>query len=136
MKNENGEIFSWQQVASGLTGVWAKDNTREAIFDAMYRKEVYATTGTRLTVRFFGGWEYVEKDIQSREPAFAGYAKGVPMGGDLTNAPKGKAPNFMVLALRDPIGANLDRIQVVKGWLDDDGQTHERVYDVVWSDDR
>ena len=136
MKNENGEIFSWQQVASGLTGVWAKDNTREAIFDAMYRKEVYATTGTRLTVRFFGGWDYVEKDIQSREPAFAGYAKGVPMGGDLTNAPKGKAPNFMVIALRDPIGANLDRIQVVKGWLDDDGQTHERVYDVAWSDDR
>ena len=79
MKNENGELFSWQQVASGLTGVWAKENTREAIFDAMHRREVYATTGTRLTVRFFGGWDYTEKDVQSREPAFAGYAKGVPM---------------------------------------------------------
>ena len=136
MKNENGEIFSWQQVASGLTGVWAEENTREAIFDAMYRREVYATTGTRLTVRFFGGWEYTEKDIHNREPAFAGYAKGVPMGGDLTNAPNGKAPNFMVFALRDPIGANLDRIQIIKGWLDDEGQTHEQVYDVAWSDDR
>ena len=136
MKNENGEIFSWQQVASGLTGVWAEENTREAIFDAMYRREVYATTGTRLTVRFFGGWEYTEKDIHNREPAFAGYAKGVPMGGDLTNAPNGKAPNFMVFALRDPIGANLDRIQIVKGWLDDDGQTHEQIYEVAWSGER
>jgi len=136
MKNENGELFSWQQVASGLTGVWAQENTRESIFDAMHRKEVYATTGTRMKVRFFGGWEYTEKDIQNREPAFVGYAKGVPMGGDLTDAPKGKAPNFMVYAVRDPIGANLDRIQVVKGWLDDEGQTHEQVYDVVWSGER
>ncbi len=136
MKNENGEIFSWQQLASGLTGVWAEENTRESIFDAIYRKEVYATTGTRLTVRFFGGWEYVGKDIHSREPAFTGYAKGVPMGGDISKGPDGKAPNFMVYALRDPIGANLDRIQIVKGWLDDDGQTHEKVYDVVWSDGR
>ena len=136
MKNENGELFSWQQIASGLTGVWAKENTREAIFDAMYRKEVYATTGTRLAVRFFGGWDYTEKDMQSREPAFAGYAKGVPMGGDLTNAPDGGAPNFMVYALRDSMGANLDRIQIVKGWLDADGQTHEKVYDVSWSGER
>jgi len=136
MKNENGELFSWQQVASGLTGVWAKDNTREAIFDAMHRKEVYATTGSRMTVRFFGGWEYTEKDVQSREPAFVGYAKGVPMGGDLTNAPKDIAPSFMVLALRDPIGANLDRVQIIKGWLDADGKTHEKVYDVAWSGDR
>jgi len=133
MKNENGELFSWQQVASGLTGVWAQENTRESIFDAMHRKEVYATTGTRMMVRFFGGWDYTEKDIHNREPAFAGYAKGVPMGGDLTDAPNGKAPNFMVYALRDPIGANIDRIQIVKGWLDDEGQTHERVYDVAWS---
>jgi hypothetical protein len=136
MKNENGELFSWQQVASGLTGVWAKENTREAIFDAMDRKEVYATTGSRMMVRFFGGWEYVEKDVQNREPAFAGYAKGVPMGSDLTKAPKGKAPSFMVYAVRDPIGANLDRIQIIKGWLDKDGKTHEKVFDVAWSDSR
>ena len=136
MKNENGELFSWQQLASGLTGVWAKENTREAIFDAMHRREVYATTGSRMAVRFFGGWEYTEKDVRNREPAFVGYAKGVPMGGDLTNAPKGVAPSFMVLALRDPIGANLDRVQIIKGWLDADGKTHEKVYDVAWSGDR
>ena len=135
-KTKNGEIFSWQQVASGLTGVWAQENTRESIYDAIHRKEVYATTGSRMLVRFFGGWEYTEKDIRSREPAFAGYAKGVPMGGDLTKAPKGKRPNFMVYALRDPIGANLDRVQIVKGWLDAEGKTHEKVYDVVWSGDR
>jgi len=136
MKNENGELFSWQQVASGLTAVWAKENTREAIFDAMDRKEVYATTGPRMAVRFFGGWEYTKKDIQNREPAFAGYAKGVPMGGDLTKAPEGKTPSFMVFAVRDPIGANLDRIQIIKGWLDENGKTHEKVYDVAWSDNR
>ena len=136
MKTENGEIMSWQLVASGLTGVWAKENTREAIYDAMHRREVYATTGSRMAVRLFGGWEYMNKDIQSREPAFVGYEKGVPMGGDLTKAPDGKAPSFMVYALRDPIGANLDRIQIIKGWLDKDGNTHEKVYDIAWSDNR
>ena len=88
-----------------------------------------------MGVRFFGGWEYTEDDLRSRTPAFAGYEKGVPMGGDLRPA-TGEAPNFMVLALRDPIGANLDRIQIVKGWLDADGNTHEKVYDVAWSDNR
>jgi hypothetical protein len=115
---------------------WATENTREAIYDAMKRKEVYGTTGSRIRVRFFGGWDYTETDFNSREPAFAGYQKGVPMGGDLSKAPKDKAPTFMVYALRDPIGGNLDRIQIIKGWLDKDGKTHERIYDVVVSDGR
>jgi hypothetical protein len=137
MKNEKGVIMGWQQMASGLAAVWARENTREAIFDAMERKEVYATTGSRMFVRFFGGWEYDLRDVNSREPAFAGYGKGVPMGGDLPARPRGAwAPTFMVFALRDPIGANLDRIQIVKGWLDEKGATEERVYDVVWSGDR
>lgn len=136
-KTEAGEIFGWQQVASGLTAVWAHENTRASIFDAMDRKETYATTGPRIGVRFFGGWSYDAADITSREPAFRGYEKGVPMGGDLTAAPdEASAPTFMVYALRDPIGANLDRIQIVKGWLDADGKTHEKVYDVSWSGDR
>jgi hypothetical protein len=136
MQSTRGKMMSWGQVASGLGAVWAKDNTREAIFDAMKRKEVYGTTGSRLRVRFFGGWDYTENDFKSREPAFAGYEKGVPMGGDLTMAPKGKAPTFMVYALRDTIGGNLDRIQIIKGWLDKNGKTHERVYDVAVSDGR
>ena len=103
----------------------------------MVRREVYATTGPRMMVRFFGGWEFDDSDGQSRTPAFAGYEKGVPMGGDLRPAPDGAdAPNFMVFALRDPIGANLDRIQIVKGWMDADGTLQENVYDVAWSDDR
>jgi hypothetical protein len=137
MTNENGTIMGWQQVASGLAAVWATENTREALFDAMERKEVYATTGSRMMVRFFGGWEFAEKDINSREPAFAGYDKGVPMGGTLADRPKSaEAPTFMVLALRDPIGANLDRIQIIKGWLDDSGETREKVYDATWSGNR
>jgi len=136
VKTENGEIFSWQQVASGYTAVWARENTRASLFDAMDRKEVYATTGPRMMVRFFGGWDYSEADLNNRQPAFAGYSKGVPMGGDLTAAPEGKAPTFMAIALRDPIGANLDRVQIIKGWLDAAGKTHEKVYDVAWSDGR
>ncbi len=131
------KIFGWEQVASGLAAVWAADNTREAIFDAMERKEVYATTGSRMVVRFFGGWQFTDQDLSSRSPAFAGYRKGVPMGADLPVQPDGgKAPVFMIYALKDPIGANLDRIQVVKGWLDESGQTNEKVYDVVWAGDR
>ncbi len=136
MKTKAGTIFGWQQVASGLTGVWATENTRQAIFDAMARKEVYATTGSRMAVRFFGGWDFNLEDPNSRTPAFAGYGKGVPMGGDLTKAPDGKAPTFMVYALKDTIGANLDRIQIVKGWLDKDGKTQETVYNVAWSGER
>jgi hypothetical protein len=123
-------------LASGYQGIWATENTRAALFDAMERKETYATTGTRMLVRFFGGWEFNDDDLRNRQPAFIGYAKGVPMGSDLANAPDGKAPTFMVIALRDPIGANLDRIQVVKGWMDSRGNLQEKVYDVTWSGDR
>ncbi len=137
MENENGRIMGWQQVASGIAGVWARENTREALFDAMERKEVFGTTGPRMLVRFFGGWSFTRADVNSREPAFAGYDKGVPMGSDLPERPSGaKAPTFMVLALRDPTGANLDRIQIVKGWLDAKGKTHEKVHDVAWSGSR
>jgi hypothetical protein len=131
------QLLGWEMVASGLAAVWAAENTREAIFDAMERKEVYATTGSRMSVRFFGGWDFDIDDLTSRMPASAGYAKGTPMGGDLAAAPDGAAaPSFMVYALKDPIGGNLDRIQIVKGWLDGEGDTQEQVYDVVWSDDR
>ena len=122
--------------AAGYAAVWATENTREAIFDAMRRKETYATTGPRMTVRFFAGWDFEEKDAHTRRPAIEGYRRGVPMGGELSNAPKGKAPTFLVAALKDPIGANLDRYQIVKGWVDKNGKTHEKVYDVVWSDNR
>jgi len=137
VKSKIGAIEGYELSASGYQGVWAKENTREAIWDAMKRKETYATTGPRITVRFFGGWNYNENDLRSRTPAFPGYAKGVPMGGDLSKAPKDKkAPNFMLYALRDPVGANLDRLQIIKGWMDENGKTHEKVYDVDWSGDR
>jgi len=137
MKSEHGEIFAWQMVASGITGIWANENSRASLFDAMDRKEVYATTGPRIMVRFFGGWNYTDADINSREPAVRGYEKGVPMGADLVERPEGaKSPSFMVYALRDAIGANLDRIQIIKGWLDSDGNTHEKVYDIAWSGGR
>ncbi len=137
MKTEHGQIFAWQMVASGITAVWAHENTRASIFDAMDRKEIYATTGPRIRVRFFGGWEYNDADLTSRQPAVHGYDKGVPMGGDLPALPEGaKAPNFLVFALRDVIGGNLDRIQIIKGWLDSKGKTHEKVYDVVWAGKR
>jgi len=127
----------YQLVSSGYQGVWAKENTREAIFDAMKRKETYGTTGPRIPVRFFGGWDFTNDDLRSRAPAFRGYEKGVPMGRDLAKPPKGKkAPDFMVYALRDPVGANLDRIQIIKGWLDEAGKTQEKVYDVVWAGER
>ena len=136
IKTENGAFEGYQLVASGFTGVWAQENTRASIWDAMARKEVYGTTGPRIMVRFFGGWDYEAQDLNSRMPAFRGYEKGVPMGGDLrANAGDG-APTFMVYALRDAIGANLDRIQIVKGWLDTKGKTHEKVYDVAWSTGR
>mgnify|MGYP001820080624 FL=1 len=129
-------ILGWEMASSGLAAVWATENTRRAIFDAMERKEVYATTGSRIGLRFFGGWEFTDKDAASRTPAEIGYAKGVPMGGDLENPPEGKAPSFLVAALKDPFSGNLDRVQIVKGWLDADGKTHEKVYDVAWSGDR
>jgi hypothetical protein len=129
-------VPGWAQASSGYAAVWATENTREAIFDAMERRETYATTGPRILVRFFGGWDFISEDANSRLPANAGYAKGVPMGGDLWNAPEGKAPSFLVAALKDPYSGNLDRIQIIKGWLDGAGKTHEKVYDVAWSDDR
>ncbi len=132
-----GRIDGHMLVASGYTAVWAEENTRAAIFDALVRKETYATTGPRMAVRFFGGWDYTEDDLRNRAPAAAGYAKGVPMGGDLTEPTEGaKAPNFLIYTLRDPVGANLDRLQIVKGWLDADGKLHEKVYDVAVSDGR
>jgi hypothetical protein len=129
-------IRHFQTLASGLAAVWATDNTREALWDALNRKEVYATTGTRMTVRVFAGWDFAPADVQRPDFAKAGYLRGVPMGGDLHDAPKGKAPVFMIRALRDVDGANLDRIQMVKGWLDGKGDVHEQVYDVLCSDDR
>ena len=128
------KIMGWEQVSAGLAAVWATENTREAIWDAMFRKEVYATTGSRIFVRFFGGWDFEPADAAGRQPAEIGYAKGVPMGGDLSKAPNGKAPTFLVAALKDPYSGNLDRIQIIKGWLDAAGKTHEKVYDVVWGD--
>jgi len=126
----------WSMVSSGYAAVWAKENTRAAIFDAMKRKETYATTGPRMTVRFFGGWNYSEKDALNRLPAQIGYSKGVPMGGDLPAHPQGKAPSFLVGALKDPFSGNLDRVQIIKGWLDGNGKRHEKIFDVAWSGDR
>jgi hypothetical protein len=134
-ETDQGVFEGYELAASGYAAVWARENTREAIFDALARKEAYGTTGPRIMVRFFGGWNYTRDDLNSRQPAFRGYEKGVPMGGDLP-AKSGDAPTFMVYALRDPIGANLDRVQIVKAWMDKKGDTHEKVYDVAWSDDR
>lgn len=130
------KIFDWELVASGYTGVWATENTREGLFDAMMRKEVYATTGSRILVRFFGGWDFEESDAMNRLPADVGYYKGVPMGGDIYKAPEGKSPTFLVAALKDPLSGNLDRIQIVKGWIDKNGKTHEKVYNVAWGDSK
>ncbi|WP_170364009.1 DUF3604 domain-containing protein [Ruegeria arenilitoris] len=129
-------IYGWKQAAGGLGAVWATENTREAIFDAMQRRETYATTGSRMGVRFFGGYDFTDEDAASRVPADAGYKKGVPMGGNLQASPDGRAPNFLVFALKDPISGNLDRIQIVKGWVDADGALQEKVYNVVWAGDR
>jgi hypothetical protein len=129
-------IYARQTSASGLAAVWARDNTRESLWDAMARKEVYATTGTRLRVRVFGGFDFSAKDLERSDFAEQAYQRGVPMGGDLKGAPAGKAPAFLVQAVRDPDGANLDRVQVVKGWLDAAGKTQEKVYDIAWSGSR
>jgi hypothetical protein len=138
VKAQTGDIriMDWEQTASGYAAVWATENTREALWDAMERRETYATTGPRMMVRFFGGFDFEPADANTRSPADVGYAKGVPMGGDLKTAPEGKAASFLVAALKDPIGANLDRIQIIKGWVDKAGHTQEKVYDVVWADER
>jgi hypothetical protein len=129
-------VMDWEVGASGYAAVWANENTRASIFDAMKRRETYATTGPRMVVRFFGGWDFESSDAHNRMPAAIGYAKGVPMGGDLDNAPKDKSPTFIAAALKDPFGANLDRIQIIKAWTDKNGKVQERVYDVAVSGSR
>ncbi len=129
-------ILTAQEAASGLTAVWARENTRGAIFDSIRRKEVYATTGTRMLVRVFAGWDFEPDDLPRPDFIAQGYRRGIPMGGELTRAPRGGTPRFMIRALRDADGANLDRIQVIKGWLDESGETHERIFDVAVSDGR
>lgn len=137
VKSKLGAFEGYTLVASGYTGIWAHENTRAALFDAMERKETYGTTGPRMEVRFFGGWDYEDGDVYANNAVSIGYAKGVPMGGDLKVAGKNKkAPNFMVSALRDPLSGNLDRVQIIKGWMDKAGKLHERVYDIAVSDDR
>ena len=121
-------------VSAGYMGVWATANTREALWDAMQRRETFATTGTRMTLRFFGGFDFGAEDLH--ELVAMGYAKGVPMGGDLAAAPRGRAPTFLIAATKDADGANLDRISVIKGWVDANGQSHEKVWDVKWSGNR
>ena len=130
------KLKPWRYASSGYAAVWAEENTRESLFAAMKRKEVYASTGPRITVRFFAGWDYDSHDAFKPDLARIGYEKGVPMGGDLTAAPKGKAPQLLIRAVKDPDGANLDRVQVIKGWLDADGQLHEKIYNVALSDGR
>ena len=145
VKTKLAAYMTWETSASGYAAVWAKENTRESLFDAMERRETYATTGPRMVVRFFGGFEFEAADANNRMPAQIGYTKGVPMGGDLSPRPSdgrgargegGKSPTFLVAALKDPIGANLDRYQIIKGWVDAKGEVHEKVYDVAWSGDR
>jgi Protein of unknown function (DUF3604) len=124
--------MGWHYLAGGYAAVWAKANTRAAIFDAMMRKETYATTGPRMQVRVFGGWDFKADDLKGNWVK-AGYTRGVPMGGELKATAKG-SPSFIVSALKDPKGANLDRVQMVKGWVDASGKLHEKVFDVVWSE--
>ena len=127
--------YDWNYTAAGYAAVWATENTREALWDAMKRKETYATSGSRMTVRFFAGWDFKAEDARGRSLADAGYAKGVPMGADLPKAPAGAmAPTFLLSAIKDPQSGNLDRIQIVKGWLDKSGKGQEKIYDVVWGD--
>jgi len=130
------DVANWEMAASGYTAIWAQNNTREVLFAAMKRKEVYATTGPRIEVRFFAGWDYVAEDALRLDLAMIGYNKGVPMGADLTHPPKGQSPHFLIRAVKDPDGANLDRLQVIKGWRSNDGKLHEKIYNVALSDGR
>jgi Protein of unknown function (DUF3604) len=143
IKSDKGAVYTWETLASGYAAVWAQKNTRASLWDAMKRKETYGTTGSRMQIRFFGGWDYSDSDLDNLVDA--GYSKGVPMGGDILARPKlgeggnnvgDKAPTFMVYALMDPENGSLDRIQIVKGWANADGSLEEKVYDVDWSGDR
>lgn len=131
-KGPDRVVRAWELASSGYAAVWAKENTREALWDAMKRKEVYATTGTRMTVRFFGGWDYQSDDVLDGDYVRTGYAKGVPMGAVLPSK-AGRAPSFMVVAVKDAIGANLDRVQIVKGWVDTKGNSQEKIFNVAWA---
>jgi len=135
-KNIGASYKGWQYASPGPTAVWATENTRAGIFDALERREVYATTGPRIRVRLFGGFEFSKADINRRDLALVGYAKGVPMGGDISGEANGRAPGFLVYAMRDPDGANIDRVQIVKGWLDKHDVPQEKVFDVAWAGDR
>ncbi len=134
MNFDGRTMKGWELGAAGWTGVWATSNTREAIWDAMKRKETYASTGPRITVRFFGGFDFAASDLSKANWVEAAYGKGVPMGGDLTASANSKAPSFVVMAAKDPMGANLDRVQIIKGWVDAKGNKQEKVYNVVWGD--
>ena len=125
--------LGWTQVGAGITGIWATANTREALWDAMQRRETYASSGPRMTARFFAGYDFSDADAQPATLAKTGYARGVPMGGDLKAAPEGKAPTFLFSAMKDPQGGNLDSAQIIKGWIDSKGDTHEKVFNVAWS---
>jgi hypothetical protein len=129
-------ITKSQELASGLTGVWARENTRANVFDALMRMEIYATTGTRIRVRLFAGWDFVAGDENATDFAALGYRKGVPMGGELKGYEEGATPTFLIRALRDPDWANLDRLQIIKGWLDAEGTLQEKIYDVAVSGGR
>ncbi len=135
--DESLSTYEYETLASGLAAVWARENTREGIFNGMQKKETYATTGTRIVVRFFGGWDYASDDLYRPDVVSIGYDKGVPMGGDLASRPADKGePTFMVGALKDPSAGNLDRIQIIKGWVEKKGKRHEKIYDVAVSDGR
>jgi hypothetical protein len=131
---DGDQSLGWEYLASGYAAVWARENTREAIFDAMKRREVYATTGPRIAVRVFGGWQFAPGDVHRSHFEEVGYGRGVPMGGQLPPREGATAPGFMIAAMKDPLSGNLDRVQVIKGWLDATGGTREQVYDVAWSD--
>jgi len=147
---EIGTQPGWSEVASGIAGIWASENTRTALWDALKRKEVYATTGSRISVRVFGGWDFEYGDDRRSDYVALGYERGIPMGGVLPRNPHSdrpdfqglstalrtetEGPSFLVVALKDPIGGNLDRVQMIKGWHDADGELHEKVYDIAWGD--
>jgi hypothetical protein len=131
-----GAAKGWDMGAAGFVAAWASENTRQGIYEAFKRREVYASTGPRIALRFFGGFDIDKADLKTKDFVATGYRKGVPMGGDLQRQPRSKAPAFMVAAMKDPQAGNLDRIQVVKGWLDAEGATHERIYDVAVSNGR